>query len=295
VPSLSGVPESGRDVTLIVANEFSSDTRTIQVVPVDRPVSGNLVDVLWETVTPNPVLVGQGVRLGYRLRSRVGTNRTFTVNPVVSRAELQSGIEVRDEQNALITNHQIQLGSLQEKLFFVQLPVLSGGITTGTTFAVTVSAVSGGVTGSDSRTFTVGTAVTPSDPTITLSVANFNAVDDAGDPVPGDGSYDASTKTIRLRAGRFGRMELGATFEQAGTYNVTLVPSGVTNGWTKNLDTGSSIVIDESDLGSEQATRLVRFNLQVLASATPSQVEVRIQRVGATTDERVGFQLALLS
>lgn len=295
VPAFSPFPEEGRDVLLTVSNESSSARRTLSILPADQPVSGNLVDVLWETVVPNPVSIGTRVRLGYRLRSRVGATRTFTINPVVSRAELNTGIEVRDEDDVLIPSRQIQLGSLQERLFFVILPIVPPSVTTGTSLTVTVSAVSGGVTGSDSRSFIVGTAITPSDPAITLSPTNFSAVDDAGLPAPGDGSYDAATRTIGLRPGAFGTMDLEATFEVVGTYSVTLNPTGLVTGWTRTLTTGPSIVIEENDLDDGPAQRPIRFNLQVTGSAPVSQVEVIVQRASATTDERVSFQLSRIS
>jgi len=299
VPVFANFPDEGRDVTLFVGNGTTAATRILRVLPVDRPVSGNLVDVLWETVAPNPPLsqVGaapQTLRLGYRLRSRLGTARTFTITPNFSRSELQN-VEVRDENDAVITNGQIPLGALEERLFFVQVPNVPSGLTTGTNFTVTVTAVSGGVTGSDTRSFTIGTSVTPSDPNITLSVSDFNAVDDAGIPVPTDGSYDAVSDTIKLRQNRFGRMELEATFDVIGTYTVTLTPSGTVAGWTRTLESAGSFDIEQNDLDAHggTATRAVTFTLQT-AGATQSQLEVRVQRTGATADERLTFTLALM-
>jgi hypothetical protein len=301
VPSFANFPESGRDVTLFVSNGVSSAIRTLSVLPADHPVSGNLVDVLWETVTPNPFLPKDSPRLGYRLRSRVGVTRTFTITPTISRPELQTGIELRelqDDKEVPVTNRQIQLASLQEKLFCMYLPTIPDSFTKGTSFTITVSAVSGGVTGTDSRDFTVGEKTIQSDPTITLSFSNFSAVDDAGDPLPAtDGSYDSASNTIQLRAGKFGRAELAATFEQVGTYTVRLIPEGTIDGWTRNLDTGKSIQIEQNDLDSNngKAPRMVRFNLQVAADAPASQIEVRIERGGATTGERLSFKLARLT
>jgi hypothetical protein len=301
VPSFANFPESGRDVTLFVSNGVSSAIRTLSVLPADRPVSGNLVDVLWETITPNPFLPNDTPRFGYRLRSRVGVSRTFTITPTVSRSELQKGIELREIQGDIevpLTNRQIHLASLQEKLFCIYLPAIPDGLTKGTSFTITVHAVSGGVTGTDSRDFTVGEKTIQSDPTITLSFSSFSAVDDAGDPLPpADGSYDSASNTIRLRGGNFGRTELQAIFEQVGTYTVKLIPEGTVEGWTRNLDTGKSIQIEQNDLDSHngKAPRLVKFNLKVTADAPASQIEVRIERDGATTGERLTFNLARIT
>ena len=292
VPIFSPFPEEGRNVLLTVSNESSSARRTLSILPGDRPVSGTLVDVLWETVTPNPVVAGSTVRLGYRLHSRVGATRTFTINPVVSRSELNTGIQILNEHDVPLPTREIQLRNEEEKLFFIVLPAVPSALTSGTVFNVTVSAVSGGVTGSDSRAFTVGTSITPSDPAITLSPISFSAVDDAGIEVPGDGSYDAATKRIGLRAGAFGRMQLEATLSVAARYNVTLTPSGLSDGWTRTLDTGATIDIEENDLRNGPAQRPIRFNLQDTAAAPDSTVEVVVQRVGQTSDERVSFRLS---
>jgi hypothetical protein len=295
VPALSPFPEEGRDVLLTVSNGFSSAHRTLSILPADNPVSGNLVDVLWETVTPNPVSVGSTVRLGYRLRSRVGASRIFTINPVMSRAELNTGIQVLDQTEVLIPSRQIQLGSLQEKLFFVVLPAIPAAAA-GATFSVTVSAVSGGVTGSDSRPFTVGATTTPDDPTITVSPTNFSAVDDAGLPQPSNGSYNAGTKTIGLRAGSFGTMDLEATFRVQGNYSVTLIPTGAVGGWTRTLITGTTIEIEENDVsGGKTAQRPIRFSLQVAGGAAPGQIELVVKRIGQTPEERLTFQLTRIT
>jgi hypothetical protein len=291
VPTFTDIPEGGRAVTLTVANGVTSDTRSLTITPASTPVSGNLVDVVWETVVPDTPQTGQPLRLGYRLRSRLGTQRTFTITPTISRAEMLAGVEVHDENEQVIGNRQITLTALQEKLFFVRIPNIPAA---GTQFTVSTGAVSGGVTGSDTRSFTVGTAAPQSDPNISLSVASFAAVDDAGNPLPAsEGVYDAINNTIRLKSGNFGRMELSATFLVAGTYGVTLIPSGTVSGWTRTLDT-PNFQIEANDLQGGSATRVVRFAVQADANAPAATVEVRIQRQGEARDERLSFNLALL-
>src|SRR5262245_64952359 len=48
VPTFTDIPEGGRPVTLTVANGVTSDTRSLTITPANTPVSGNLVDVVWE-------------------------------------------------------------------------------------------------------------------------------------------------------------------------------------------------------------------------------------------------------
>jgi hypothetical protein len=302
VPSFADFPEEGRVVTLLVANGVNSAMRTLTILPADRPISGNLVDVIWETITPNPFSAGNSPRIGYRLRSRIRVARTFTLTTTISRAELQTGIELRElqgDKEVRIANGQIELGSLQEKLFFLQFPKIPDAITRGTKFTITVSAVSGGVTGSDTREFTVGEKSLQSDPAITLSYSDFNAVDDAGDPAPADGLYDSATDTIKLKAQAFGRAELLATFTQVGTYTVTINPSGTVDGWTRKLETGSPLVIEQNDLDTGKGTtsRTIDFTLQPTGTATASQVEIRIEieRNGVSMGEWLPFKLARLT
>ncbi|HAP39536.1 MAG TPA: hypothetical protein DCQ94_07230 [Nitrospira sp.] len=292
VPSFSNFPDAGREVALVVSDGTYSARRSVFILPAEQPISGNLVDVLWETITPNPMAIGQPLSIGYRLRSRVDSTRTFTITTAIAPAGLQSGVEVRDEHHQLLVQKRIELGALQEKLFFVKLTDIPNTLP-ASGLTITTSAVSGGVTGSDSRTFTVAGSVA-SDPAITLSVSGFSAVDDAGDPVPNDGSYDSGATTIRLRSGAFGRMELAGTFNRVGTYTVSLTPSGVVDGWTRTLDTGAVIVIEQNDLIGGQASRMIRFNLLVSSTASTGQIEVRVQRSGATGDKHLLFQLARL-
>jgi hypothetical protein len=307
VPAFTGLPEEGRDVTLLVGNGEDSTTRLLHIAWYEAPISGNLVDVIWESITPNPFGSGDIPRIGYRLRSRVGQARTFTISPTVSRTELQTGIEMRELQGTVevpVSNGQIQLGSLQEKLFFVYLPTIPTSMTNGTSIRLTVSAVSGGVTGSDSRDLIVGEKSLVSDPNLTLSPPTFSAVDDAGVEVPGDGSFDSATNTILLRAGRFGRATLSATFEQTagapsvlGTYTVRLIPDGTLDGWTRRLETDPTILIEQNDLDTHSGgvPRSIIFSLETSASPSASQIEVRIERAGSEAGERMPLRLARLS
>jgi len=296
VPQLPNITEAGRDVVLTVSNGYNAVTRTVRVLPVARPLEGNIIDVFWDTVNPNPITAGQSVTFGYRLHSRAGVSASFALNPVISIAALQPSLKVLDESRAEIQNKQITLAPGEERVFFVQTAVIPTG-TTGT-FSLSVNASAGAAVGSHFREYTIGQVITLPDPSFTLSVADFVVLSPLGQPDPASGSYNDGSRTIRLKPGAIGRMRLLAVFENQGSYTLRVRPIGTATGWDISLfDTSPSLILDDGDFPAGQnAQRNPQFGLSPQAGASARiQVEFVIERNGTSRGQSRVFTVELMS
>src|SRR5574341_676074 len=265
VPYLTNLG-TGRDVILSISNGTTTAVRAVRVVPMQQPQQGN-VDILWnDAVTPNPnpnpIVNGETATIAYVIKSRALLPATFTIGTQCSDATIQSSLQVLDGSQNPLPTRQIDLAPGQQKGFFISIPTVL--VASGSSFTLTVSASAIGAAGSDTRSFTVGSAITPPDSTINLAFNALSTVDPStGNPDPAS-SYSASDNTIHLKAGIRGRLNLVAQFTQIGTYNLSVVPLPPTSNWTVVLaDTPSQYVIGTSDFsGGVSASRNPEIGIQ---------------------------------
>jgi hypothetical protein len=298
VPFLSNLP---RDVVLSVSNGSTTATQTVHILPMQQPQQGN-VDVLWNdnvipNPNPNPIAPGQAATFAYVLNSRALLPASFAMAVRVDGLALANPAQVLDDQQNVIATNQIDLAPGQQKGFFVRIPAIPAG-TTGTIFNLTVSATVGNVAGSDSRGFTIGTAVPPPDNTFTLTVNSLTATDAATNAPDPTSTINAATATIQLKKTSIGRLQFFASFTVIGTYNVTVATVGATTNWVAVLaDTPTQYVIAAADIaaGGGTATKDPQIGIQAQAGASATgQIQFTIQRQGSTQNQTRVYNLMSL-
>jgi len=297
VPFLTGLG-SGKDVILTISNGSTSVSRVVRVNPAQQPQQGNVDVLLNDAITPNPnpnpILNGQAVTIAYQLKSRALLPATFAIGVQCSDATMQAAALVLDASQVVLALKQIDLAPNQQKGFFIRFPNVP--VPNNNPFTVTVSAATPGVSGSDTRVFVVNQVVSQPDPSITLAFNALTAVDpNTGNPDP-TASYTVADNTIRLRQGTIGRINLFATFQQIGTYDVSVAAIAPTANWTVVLaGTPSQYIISASDFSGGVATRNPEIGIQAQAGATVAgQLRFTLQRVGSTQKREITFNLARL-
>jgi hypothetical protein len=289
IPPVPGVAEPGTEVTLRVLNQSEEVTSPIILRPALAQLFGE-VDLVWLGVTPTTVQPDQTATFQFRITSRASAAADFLLTPTIGVASGQSTwqnrLEVLDASLNPLGGRQIRLDPLQARLFNVRISQVPSG-TGGTDFTLTVNATAGNVQGtSGALPFQVGQAVEPPDTTIDLNpTQSVPASALVGDTV----TASVGQAAVRVR--------FTATFELAGTYDLTLTTTAATTSWTVNrfLTTPASYDIGANDIPSGgHAVRLPEITIQPSAGASATgRVEVRLQRRGATGSRAFPLNLKL--
>jgi hypothetical protein len=297
VPNLTGLG-SGKDVLLRISNGTTSATRIVRVNPLSQPQQGN-VDVLWNDAivpnpNPNPVLNGQAVTIAYVLRSRALLPATFTIGVQCSDATMQNAAQVLDAGQVVLPAKQIDLAPNQSKGFFIRFPNVP--VANNNPFTVTVSANATGVSGSDTRVFIVNQVVAQPDPTISIVFNALTSVDPNTGLPDTTATYTVADNTVRIKQGMIGRINLFATFQQIGTYDVSVAALPPTANWTVALaGTPAQFIIGPSDFSGGVATKNPEIGLQAQSTASATgQLKFTIQRQGSAQKREIVFNLARL-
>jgi hypothetical protein len=268
IPMIPGLPEEGAEVTIRVANGYGSDARVRRILPRKIELTGNLFDVFWTGVDPNPLVPGQAVTFRYRLHSRHGETATVDVRPEIATPGWPTAdkLEILDAAGALITERRITVGPKGDVPFGVRIPQVPAG-TTGQTFRLEVEVQAGEAVGSHAEEYAVGTPLTEPTTEFTAAFVSFNALNPAtGLPDPTGGSEDDNT--ISIRPGFIGQVRMIAEFTQTGTYEYQVALRGAdTSGWEAQLfNTGTTEKIEEADFeslpaGQDRVTRNPEFSV----------------------------------
>jgi hypothetical protein len=273
IPPVPGVAEPGAPVTLRVTNSSEEATQQIVLRPAPVVLFGD-VDVTWNGVSPATIVPDQPATFQFHITSRASAAADFLIDPLIGVATAQSvwqsRLQVLDGALNPLAGRVVHLAPNQQQTIHVRISTVPSG-TSGVSFTLTVSASSGGVTGtSGTLPFQVGTAVTPPDPTIQLSPT----------ALIGPGSLVGDTVT--LSGGQTTRVRFLTTFEQPGTYDLTVTPAG--SGWTvqRFATTPAQYVIVAGDIGtSGHAQRFPEISIQTNANpASAGTAQVRYQRQG---------------
>lgn len=304
VPPIPALPQAGASMALEVNNGVAKDVRTVFVTPVVVTLQGD-VFVNWRANVatnpiPNPLQAGQAADFLYEVQTGINMPAAFDLSVTIPNAttaippNLVPSIELRQD-SGLIAGNRVDMGKSETRNIVVRIPQIPTSFASQS-FTLQVGASSGTISGSDTRSFTVGQPVTPTDPNIevqqTGSVVLNTATGDI-DTNPVNGRLEGST--IRLRAGRQMIVQFNARFLQQGTYGLTIQPrTGSTlTGWTLQLiNTPASIAVT---IDNDPSLHLVQFGATAAAGASPSGALVfRIQRQGATTDWFKEYEVELL-
>lgn len=274
VPDIANVPVTGKAVTLSVSNQTATEVRTLNVLPMQIAVGGN-VDVSFDSVLPTTILPGGAATFRYKVRSRANQQAQFTLSGTVSGVPNQSAWQsqihiLRDDgtENAAKT---ITLQPLEEQFFKVQIAIVPA---TPATFTLTANAVATGVLSTPATgSFTVNQIINPPDPTTSLKFQSASP-----------GSAFAAGILTRPK-GAAAQITLLATFTATGTFRVT---HGVVQGtgWTTAAGLGTpqnDFDVTGADLQTGPQQRIYPFIITATAAASASgRVELRLERVGGS-------------
>jgi hypothetical protein len=301
VPQIPGLPQTGATVALRVDNGVATDDRSVFVMPIVVTLQGD-VFVSWRAditpnPNPNPLQANQPAGFAFQLQTGINMPATFNLSAAIPNAtaaippELPASIEFHDESGNTIPNKSVDMGKSETRNIVVRIPQIPQAWA-NQSFSLRFTATSGNVTNADTRSFTVGTLVPPTDPNIqpqqtgavVLEVATGNV-----DTNPLNGKLDGTT--ISLKPGRQMIVMFNLKLTQTGNHDLTIQPkSGTTlNGWSPQL------VNTPSPIPGPVDSRLVQFGVTASAGATSNGTVVfRIARQGATMDWSKEFDVQLL-
>ncbi|HEY4011956.1 MAG TPA: IPT/TIG domain-containing protein [Polyangiaceae bacterium] len=253
VPAL-GASASGTLVAVVEGNGNGFDTQQITVYPAFTPVANQDIQIIWNSVSPNPILPGQPMVVGFTLISKAPQTATYTisaavtpVNPTATSPAWPSTYQVLDSSNNVTTSNQFTLNPNAQTNFSVQINVPPGSDNSQFQLAVNAGTGSGGTAATNSTTvpLSVSTATTLPDSTIGLAFGTFTALNTLGVPDQTAGKFDSSTGTIQIKVGCTASLTMNATFQKAGTYTCAIAAapgSGSSANWFTNPVPAQEIV-----------------------------------------------------
>ena len=317
MPPVPGITPAGMNMTMRVSNGVADDTRSVFVMPVVIDLTGDMfVTFRADTAPnpkPNPLESGAGKAAEFRYRLQTGLNQPGAFgltaeilnSSVAVPQSLVDSIQFLDEGDQPISGRQVQMGKNEGRNITVRIPELPAAFA-GQTFTLKVTATAGTVVGTDQRSFTVGTPVTPPDPNIEANQTSFTLIDQTSGntetPNAQNGILDGTT--IKLKVGKRGVVNFSTKLTKAGTYDITIAAKQGTTltNWTpemtpdsvgtRSADGSKMTVTVASD--NDQTLRTEKFRVTPTAGATPTGTIVfRIKRQGSTSDfsKEYGVQL----
>lgn len=305
VPPIPGLTAAGATMAMRVTNGVADDVRTVLVMPIVILLTGDMF-VTWRSdltnPSPNPLVPNQEARFNYTLESATNLPASFDLSAAITNssspipAGLLDSIEFRNENNALIEGRRLDLGRSERRNVVVRIPQVPA-TWANQSFTLAMTSSAGGVTGTDSRSLTVGVPVPAADPNITVQATGATVLDVASgnpDNNPSNGRLDGST--IKLKVGKrmvvfFNVTRLGVQ----GIYDITIAPKDGTQlvGWAPQLaNTPTPITVT---VNNDQTTRLVSFAVTPAAGASATGTVVfKIKRRTATVEWSKEYGVELL-
>jgi len=307
MPPIPGITPAGLTMTMRVDNGVASDNRTVFVMPVVISLIGDIF-VGWRAdvnpnPNPNPIVSTQPAAFAFRLQSGTNIPATYDLSADIINssvpvpAGLVGSIEFR-ENNNVIASKKIEMGKSEIRDIVVRIPQIPVAFIAGTTFTLKVTATSGIVTGTDQRSFTVGTTVPQQDTkidVIQLQPQIFIVLSGNNETDPNNGRLDGST--IKLKTGRQMVIPFNVKLLQQGIYQITIqAKQGTTlTGWGPALvDSPTSIKVDTDN---DTSTKLLQFGVITSTAQPPTPtgtVVFKIKRDGAPVEFSKEFGVQLL-
>lgn len=304
VPPIPGLPQTGETMTLRLSNGVANDVRSVFVMPVVITLTGDVFvnsrsDVV-PNPNPNPLQINQQALFNYHLQTGINTPASFDLSAAIANATvaippgLISSIEFLNPDETPMGSRRIEMGRNDSRNIIVRIPQIPSSFAEQT-FTLNVTASAGGVTGTDSRSFTVGTPVAPLDPNIEIQQTGTLVIDLASEAVdtnPANGRLEGST--IKLKAGKemflqFNLTKLGVQ----GIYDITITAKPGTSGWLQKLE--NTLTPVEVSIDNDATQRFIQFSVTASTSSTASGAVVfRIKRRGATEEFSKEFAVQLL-
>jgi hypothetical protein len=319
MPPVSGLTPAGMNMTMRVSNGVAEDTRSVFVMPVVIDLTGDMFVTFRADTTPNPKPnplesgIGKSAEFRYRLQTGINIPAPFGLSAEILNATvtipagLADSIQFLDEADQVISGKQVQMGKNEARNVTVRIPEIPS-VFTGQTFTLKVTAASGTVIGTDQRSVTVGTPVTPPDPNIEANQTSFTLIDQTtGNPeTPNAQNGILDGTTIKLKVGKRGVVNFSTKLTKAGTYDITILPKQGTTltNWapemtpdsvgTRSADGTKMTVTVAND--NDQTLRTEKFRVTPIAGATPTGTIVfRIKRQGSPSDFSKEYGVQLLA
>lgn len=298
IPPTLTVDENGTPVTMLIGNGLGSVTRTITVKPPDVPITSDAVDVLFKTVSPNPLEASKPATITYTIASRLAKTTTFTLSPHISTANwpADNQLVALDELLQPLPGQNITLAPLQQKTFSIRIPSVPAA--PGPSFDMKLSASAQGAVIATTDTIPVGSVV------VQLS---FSAIAERVDfltqglPNANGGSFDKNDPEhkVKVKAGSAAQIKIDTSFAEKDTYDYKVeLKSGA--GWKALLDPASPPTIAPSRFPDDlppgaKITVSPIVNVAPQNNATASaDLEFRIERKSSAQKVVIAFKLILM-
>lgn len=282
VPLLPGLSPGGSQVTLSMNNGTTTAVTPITVLPATVVVQGT-VDVIFDSVSPDPITAGTSDDFTFHLQSRASATVTLTLTPAITMAGGGTPFPVTllSAASEPIPNNSVTLnpGDLVSFLVRVAIPAATNG--TGFTLSVT-GAGSGLASSSGPQPFTVGQYANPD--------TSFVMAPSSSAPPT---ALTGTTITGSISANQFIDIYIDAKFTETGNYDLTLTTPGTTNWLSTIVSPATPFTVSAADIGSTgTADETIHLRVQPNAGATdPGQLQLNVQHEGATTSRTLTFDL----
>ena len=300
VPSIPTMTEDGMTLTLRVDSGVAQDLRSVFVAPVSTEVTGDLFITLRPDVSPNPnpnpLNTTTAPAFAFRLESGISRPARFALSADVTDpsaalpAGFIEGIQFLNSDGSAIAGSAVEMGTEDVRNILVRTPVLTN--LAGQSFTLAVTATAGSVTGSFSRTFTVGAPVAAPDSTIDARETGFSVRNPSNgvEPNPLNGTLDG--KTIKLKKDYRITVIYNVDVTASEPYDLKLQPPAGTTatGWTAEFTTDTVNPLPGA------GSHLVKFNVKPSGSspAASGKLVFSIKRAGSTSDWSQEYTLQLL-
>ncbi|HLK37679.1 MAG TPA: hypothetical protein VKU41_13055 [Polyangiaceae bacterium] len=297
-----GAQPSGTPVTVVEGNGNGFDSQGITVYPAVSPVANNEIQVVWSSVSPNPVQPGQAATVSYTLTSKAAQTSTFAisatitpVNATPSSPAWPTTYQVLDGNNNLIANNQFTLDPNAQTSFAIRFNVPAGS--DHEQFQLRVNASSGAAVNGATTPLSVTDSTNVPDPSIGIAIGLPSFTNTLGVPDSTVGSYNATTSTIAVKAGCTATLSMNATFQKAGTYKCALVlASGSATGWTANPLPAQEIIQATEVGGSTPAARTPTANfVPTVTSGNATYNYTITNTAGPATGRSVPINVTVMS
>jgi len=305
VPAIPGMSDLGLTMTLRVDSGIAQETRSVFVKPIVVSLTGDMFVTFRSDIAnpvPNPLKTSAGAgpqTADFALQLQTGINlpAKFTLSADIRNASvavpagLVSSIEFRNENGSVITDKTVDMGTTDTRNIVVRIPDLPAAFA-GQSFTLQVTAAAGGVNGTFSRPFTVGTTVQPPDPDVQPLLTGSLVLDGAGNVSadPANGQLTGTTITLKKDFQLIVMYNVKLT-GAAGNFDLTIQPKQGTTltGWSPQL------MNTPTPIPGPTSARLVQFGVSPTGTPTQSGTVVfRIKRQGAATDWFQEFDVQLL-
>jgi hypothetical protein len=283
-------PQGGMQAMITVSNHVNSASTSILVTPLPQPVFGP-VSITPGAPTPSPTLAGQDADFPFTVVSQANLPGTYVATATIANVPWQGFLQILDSNKGQLKNSSTPLTPNLPTTLYVRIHPIPAA-TTGTPFSLSLSLNSGTQSGGTSglTNYTVGQAQAPQDDSIGLTFGSMNPTN----AISGD--------TITIPSGSLAILTLLSTYTVAGQYNISAALSAGAANWklqftlpTPPDPTKPNQTVFTPNLTTKTMDS-TNLNLEILPQASassPCQLQVTIQRVGATTSKSVTYNLQL--